>query len=97
VEAFYTSKKNCRGVVVQYAIQMEAMVNLLDDLQKSEKVSHLPAQMHWLDYLKVNKLDAGLLALSVLCFTILMGGATGQALIYNLVPIHPQRIFLLSG
>jgi len=58
LEAFYTSKKNHKGVVVQYATQMEAMVHLLDDIWKSEKLSHLPAQMHWLDYLKVNKLDA---------------------------------------
>ena len=79
LEAFYDSKKNHRGVVVQYATQMEAMVHLLDDLQNSEKLSHLPAWMCWLDYLKVNKLDAGLLALCVLCFTMLMGGATDQA------------------
>ena len=60
-------------MVVQYATQMEDMVHLLDDLRKSEKLSHLPARMHWLDYLKVDKLDAGLLALCVLCFTMLMG------------------------
>jgi len=48
---------------VQYATQMEAMVHLLDDLWKREKLSHLPARMLWLDYLKKSKLDAGLLAL----------------------------------
>ena len=95
LEAFYTSKKNCRGVVVQYATQMEAMVHLLDDLQKSEKLSRLPAQMRWLDYLKESKPDAGLLALCVLCFTMLMGGATDQALICNLVPVLTQKNFLL--
>ncbi len=95
LEAFYTSKKNCGGVVVQYATNMEAMVHLLDDLWKSEKLSHLPARMCWLDYLKESKLDAGLLALRVLCFTMLIGGATDQALICNLVPILTQKDFLL--
>jgi len=70
------------------------MVYLLDDLQKSEKLSFLPAQMHWLDYLKESKLDAGLLALHVLCFTMLMGGLTDQALICNLVPILIWKDFL---
>ena len=96
LEAFYTSKKNCRGVVVQYATQMEAVVHLLDDLRKSEKLSHLPAQMCWLDYLKVNKPNAGLLALHVLCFTMLMGGATDQALIHNLVPVLTLKDFSLK-
>jgi len=87
LEAFYTSKKNCRDMVVQYATQMEAMVHLLDDLQKSEKLSRLPARMRWLEYLKESKLDAGLLTLHVLCFTMLMGGLTDQALIRNSVPV----------
>jgi len=96
LEAFYTSKKNHRGVVVQYTTQMEAMVHLLDDIRKSEKLSHLPAWMRWLDYLKVNKLDAGLLALCVLCFTMLMGGATDQTLICNLVPVLIRKDFSLK-
>ena len=81
---------------MQYATQMEAMVHLLDDLWKSEKLSCLPAWMHWLDYLKVNKLNAGLLALHVLCFTMLMGGATDQTLLCNLVPAssHPEGFLI---
>jgi len=96
LEAFYTSKKNCRGVVVQYATQMEAMVHLLDDLQKSEKLSRLLAQMRWLDYLKESKPDAGLLSLRVLCFTMLMGGLTDQALIRNLIPVLTRKDFSLK-
>jgi len=55
---------------------MEAMSHLLDDLQKSKKLSHHPAHMLWLNYLKKSRPDAGLLALHVLYFTMLMGGAT---------------------
>jgi len=75
---------------------MESMVHLLDDLQKSEKLSHLPAWMRWLEYLKESKPDAGLLALHVLCFTMLMGGLTDQAIICNLVPVLIWKDFSLK-
>jgi len=96
VDAFYASKKNCTDVVVQYVTQMEAMVHLLDDLQKSKKLSHLLAQMVWLDSLKKSKPDLGLLVLHVLCFTMLMGVVTDQALICNLVPVLTQKDFPLK-
>ena len=41
-------------------------------------------------------MDAGLLALHVLCFTMLMGGLTDQALICNLVPILIWKDFSLK-
>jgi len=75
---------------------MEAMVHVLNDLWKSKKLSHLPVQMRWLDYLKKSKPDAGLLALCVLCFTMLMGGLTDQALICNLVPVLTWKDFSLE-
>jgi len=43
-----------------------------------------------------NKPDASLLALHVLCFTMLMGGLTDQALIHNLVPVLTLKDFSLK-
>jgi len=52
--------------------------------------------MRWLDYLKESKPDAGLLSLRVLCFTMLMGGLTDQALIRNLIPVLTRKDFSLK-
>jgi len=73
---------------------MEAMGYLLNDLQKSEKLSHLLAWMHWLDYLKESKPDTGLLALLVLCFTMLMRCYRSSTHLQFGIHSHPEGFFL---
>jgi len=40
VEEFYASKKSCRGVVLQHAGELEALMALLQDIQNNSK-------LHW--------------------------------------------------
>jgi len=52
VEEFYASKKSCRGAVVQYAGQLEALMALLQDSQNNSKLHWQPNWTLWLDELK---------------------------------------------
>jgi len=41
-EEFYASKKSHRGAVVQYGAQMEALMDLLQDIQNNSKLHYQP-------------------------------------------------------
>jgi len=90
VEEFYASKKSCRGAVVQYAAQLEALMALLQDIQNNCKLRAKPDRTLWLDELKKDKPTAKKLAFWILCFTSLMGQISDALLRNYVVPFSPR-------
>jgi len=71
VVEFYASKKSHRGAVVQYTGQLEALMDLLQDIQNNWKLHIQPNWTLWLDELKKGKPTAMTLAFQILCFTLM--------------------------
>jgi len=93
IKELYASKKRFRGVVVQYAGQLKALMALLQDIQKTCNLCVQPDQTLWLDELKKGKPPTMKLAFRILCFASLMGKAHDALLRVYLVPILIQKDF----
>ena len=87
---------SCRGAVVQYAGQLEALMALLQDIQNNWKLHIKPDWTLWLEDLKKDKPTATKLAFWILCFTSLMGKISDAALRKYVVPVLTRRDFSVN-